>query len=262
MSTTLDYYEVLNISVDADDKQVKKAYRKLALKYHPDKNQSPEAVEKFKDISEAYEILSDPEKRRVYDTRNDVPDHHDYEYNPFSQYEFHRPEDIFAEFFNHMNGYASGGGGGGGGGFHDPFSAFMMPMHTPMMSFNASVGFNNRGFAGHGMQTTPAGFMAPQFPSMMGQQYGQHSFSSSSTSGGGGSYSKSVSTSTRSVNGVVETVTITKITDGNGTKVIEEYGNGRTKVNGIEQTPANHNKTLENKMMYKRLTKLIGKEMN
>lgn len=89
----------------------------------------------------------------------------------------------------------------------------MMPMHTPLMSFSANTGFNNRGFAGHSMQTTPVGFMAPQFPSMMGQQYGQQSFSSSSTSGGG--YSKSVSTSTRSVNGIVETVTITKITDEN-----------------------------------------------
>ncbi|MEA3305383.1 MAG: DnaJ domain-containing protein, partial [Candidatus Omnitrophota bacterium] len=64
-----DYYEVLGVSNDAGSEDIKKAYRKLAFKYHPDKNpgEEKEAEEKFKEISEAYEILSDPQKRATYD---------------------------------------------------------------------------------------------------------------------------------------------------------------------------------------------------
>ena len=63
-----DYYEVLGVSRDADDGALKKAYRALAKKYHPDTNQgNPEAEAKFKEASEAYGVLSDPEKRRQYD---------------------------------------------------------------------------------------------------------------------------------------------------------------------------------------------------
>lgn len=62
-----DYYEILEIKRDADQDEIKKAYRKQALKWHPDKNQSPEAGEKFKSIGEAYSILSDPEKKLIYD---------------------------------------------------------------------------------------------------------------------------------------------------------------------------------------------------
>jgi molecular chaperone DnaJ len=63
-----DYYEVLGTSRNADANEIKKAYRKLALQYHPDKNQGNEqAEEKFKEVSEAYEVLKDPEKRRRYD---------------------------------------------------------------------------------------------------------------------------------------------------------------------------------------------------
>ncbi|KAG0362197.1 hypothetical protein BC939DRAFT_488358 [Gamsiella multidivaricata] len=62
-----DYYAILGVSKDADDSQIKKAYRKLALKYHPDKNTAEEAKKKFHDISEAYEVLSDKDKRAIYD---------------------------------------------------------------------------------------------------------------------------------------------------------------------------------------------------
>ncbi|KAF8916274.1 X-domain of DnaJ-containing-domain-containing protein [Mucidula mucida] len=62
-----EYYDLLGVAVDADDNTLKKAYRKQAMKYHPDKNQSADAEEKFKDISKAYQILSDPNMRTVYD---------------------------------------------------------------------------------------------------------------------------------------------------------------------------------------------------
>lgn len=62
-----DYYEVLGLARDADERSVKKAYRALAMELHPDRNPSPEAEEKFKEASEAYEVLSDPQKRQVYD---------------------------------------------------------------------------------------------------------------------------------------------------------------------------------------------------
>ncbi len=64
-----DYYEILGISRDASPQEIKKAYRRLAIKYHPDRNpdNSKEAEEKFKEVSEAYKILSDPEKRQIYD---------------------------------------------------------------------------------------------------------------------------------------------------------------------------------------------------
>ena len=67
MSDKRDYYEVLGVSKDADDKELKKAFRSLARKYHPDKNDAPDADEKFKEIQEAYAVLSDSEKRRDYD---------------------------------------------------------------------------------------------------------------------------------------------------------------------------------------------------
>ena len=68
MADKRDYYEVLGISKDADDAAIKKAYRQLAKKYHPDMNPGDkEAEKKFKEASEAYAVLSDAEKRRQYD---------------------------------------------------------------------------------------------------------------------------------------------------------------------------------------------------
>ncbi len=68
MAQKRDYYEVLGVSKDTSKDAIKKAYRKLAMKYHPDRNKEPDAEEKFKEISEAYGVLSDDEKRRQYDT--------------------------------------------------------------------------------------------------------------------------------------------------------------------------------------------------
>lgn len=63
-----DYYEVLGLKRDADDREIKKAYRRLAKKYHPDTNQgNGEAEHRFKEVTEAYEVLSDPEKKKLYD---------------------------------------------------------------------------------------------------------------------------------------------------------------------------------------------------
>ncbi len=67
MTAKRDYYEVLNVAKDASKKEIKKAYRKLALKYHPDRNKAPDSEEKFKEVSEAYAVLSDDEKRVQYD---------------------------------------------------------------------------------------------------------------------------------------------------------------------------------------------------
>ncbi len=98
-----DYYEVLGVSRDADAQEIKKSYRKLALKYHPDHNEGPEAEEKFKELSEAYGVLSDPEKRSRYDRGG------------FAGLDGMSAEDIFGNI-NFGDIFGGGGGGGFGGG--------------------------------------------------------------------------------------------------------------------------------------------------
>ncbi len=98
MSKLRDCYEVLGVGKSAGQDDIKKAYRKLALKFHPDRNpDDKEAEEKFKEVGHAYEILSDPDKRAAYDR---------YGHAAFS------------------GGMPQRGGAGGGGGFHDPFDIF------------------------------------------------------------------------------------------------------------------------------------------
>lgn len=67
MPTKRDYYDILGVSRNASKEEIKKAYRKLALEWHPDRNKSPQATERFKEINEAYEVLSNPQKKQAYD---------------------------------------------------------------------------------------------------------------------------------------------------------------------------------------------------
>lgn len=68
-----DYYEILGVPKDASDRQIKKAFHKLAMRYHPDKNKSPDAEAKFREIAEAYETLSDDKRRQEYDQMRSSP---------------------------------------------------------------------------------------------------------------------------------------------------------------------------------------------
>ncbi|KAA0721031.1 DnaJ -like protein subfamily B member 9 [Triplophysa tibetana] len=68
-----DYYEILGVPKDASDRQIKKAFHKLAMRYHPDKNKSPDAEAKFREIAEAYETLSDDKQRQEYDQMRSSP---------------------------------------------------------------------------------------------------------------------------------------------------------------------------------------------
>jgi molecular chaperone DnaJ len=122
MSSKKDYYDVLNIQRSASKEEIKNSYRKLALQYHPDRNKSPGAEEKFKEISEAYAVLSDNEKRKRYDTYGHVGAEEVFRGSEanfdevFKDIGFGGFRDIFDQIF--------GGRGGVGNVGNDPFGGF------------------------------------------------------------------------------------------------------------------------------------------
>lgn len=127
-----DYYKILELSKNATDDDIKKAYRKLALKYHPDKNKSPGAEDSFKEVAEAYEVLSDKKKREIYDQygeeglKGGTP-------NSGSNftYTFHGdPRATFAQFFGNTNPFQSFFDGFGfGTDNNDPFTVITGASH-------------------------------------------------------------------------------------------------------------------------------------
>ena len=118
MAEKRDYYEVLGVSKNATQDEIKSAYRKLAKQYHPDLNKAPDAADKFKEVTEAYEVLSDEQKRQNYDrfgfaafenggsTGGAGPFGQGFSSQGFGDVDLN---DIFSSFFG-------GGGSSGGGG--------------------------------------------------------------------------------------------------------------------------------------------------
>src|SRR5260370_17333148 len=103
-----DYYEVLGVGRSTSEEEIKRAYRKLAVKFHPDKNpDDPHAEEKFKELGEAYDVLMDADKRAAYDRFGHTAFAHG---GGFGRGGFHDPFDIFREGF-----------GGAGGGIFETF---------------------------------------------------------------------------------------------------------------------------------------------
>lgn len=98
MPTLNDYYSVLGVPRNATDEQVKRAFRKLAMEYHPDRNGDPGAHDRFKEINEAYEVLSDPQKRAYYDRYGRIPGGAQ-GMGGFDTFEFGGLGDIFEAFF-------------------------------------------------------------------------------------------------------------------------------------------------------------------
>eukprot|EP01125_Pyxidicula_operculata_P006411 TRINITY_DN2223_c0_g1_i2.p1 TRINITY_DN2223_c0_g1~~TRINITY_DN2223_c0_g1_i2.p1 ORF type:complete len:351 (-),score=103.99 TRINITY_DN2223_c0_g1_i2:298-1350(-) len=126
-----DYYAVLGVGRDSDQETIRKAYRKLALKWHPDRNleNKTEAEAKFKEISEAYEVLSDTQKKGIYDQFGE-------------------------EGLKQGGGFGGGAGGpGGGAGFHDPRDIF----ESFFKMYNFGDDDDMGGFGGSGMKFNMGG---------------------------------------------------------------------------------------------------------
>ena len=153
-------YETLDVSADASAEEIKKAYRRLARKYHPDINKDAGAEEKFKEINAAYEILSDEQKRQQYDQYGD---------NMFGGQNFHdfanaqggaNLDDILRSIFGGggfggarggFGGFSGGGFGGGGfGGFSEPdldvSAKIIIPFNVAILGGKHSLSYNNESF--------------------------------------------------------------------------------------------------------------------
>ncbi|EDW91968.2 dnaJ homolog subfamily B member 6 isoform X2 [Drosophila yakuba] len=257
----VDYYKVLDVARSATDSEVKKAYRKLALKWHPDKNPDnlEEANKRFRELSEAYEVLSDEKKRRIYDEygkdglgdRGQSRSHtrHHYSTHDFDDFDimggfpfvFRPPEEVFREFFGmhspfadlfrDANGYSNGStsgssssrrhGGSGGASRHHHHHQHKLasPFGAPMLNYSMMDFF---------MPTSG-------FTSFSSMTSGNGSSGVTHISSGPSAGVKRTSTSTVFVNGKK---LMTKRVVENGKETVFSYENDVLKsktVNGVSQ---------------------------
>lgn len=124
MSDKQDYYEVLGISKTSSAEEIKKAYRKLALECHPDRNKAADAEAKFKKVNEAYEILSNPKKRETYDQFGAAAFAGGFGGQGNSGFEGFTGQGPFTYTYTSGSNPFSGFGGADFGGFSDPFDIF------------------------------------------------------------------------------------------------------------------------------------------
>ncbi|XP_017776004.1 PREDICTED: dnaJ homolog subfamily B member 6-A isoform X2 [Nicrophorus vespilloides] len=237
----VDYYRVLEVPRGASTADIKKAYRKLALKWHPDKNPEnmDEATKRFKEISEAYEVLSDEKKRRMYDQygkeglinggsprgRSRHEDDFDMDFGFFT---FRDPEDVFREFFG-----------------DSPLGGLFGELHHVHGHRDRRRNRNSHPQTALSSQLfSPFGFSLGS--SIMDEFLGSHggggfssfsTFNGSFTNGGGSNVNmKRTSTSTKFVNG--KKITTKKVFE-NGKETVMSYENDVLKsktVNGVSQS--------------------------
>ncbi|XP_043100497.1 dnaJ homolog subfamily B member 6b isoform X2 [Puntigrus tetrazona] len=234
-----DYYEILGVTKNASHDDIKKAYKKKALKWHPDKNpNNKEQAEKmFKEISEAYEVLSDENKRRQYDKygKEGLSHRGHYDEDFMGGFTFRNPDDVFREFFGGRDPFAD---------FadffaDDPFDDFFGGRRHRGVSRSRTTGSFFPGFSP--FASPFSGFNAGFTPFGPMGGGGFTSFSSSSIGGGGGGGMgnfRSVSTSTKFING--KRITTKRIVE-NGQERVEVEEDGQLKsitVNGISEDNA------------------------
>ncbi|OXA57578.1 dnaJ homolog subfamily B member 6-B isoform X2 [Folsomia candida] len=231
---TVDYYKVLEVAKTSTNADIKKAYRRLALKWHPDKNpdNQDEATRKFKEISEAYEVLSDDKRRRNYDMGGSgfapnagftgMNGHSrrsgDFDFE-FSSFKFRTPEEVFREFFR-----------------GDPFA--------DLFDHHFNRGSRSRGHHGNNRHST-GGSLQSVFDSPMGMSLGlnlggfgfgafdDEDFWGVGAGSGGGGNVKKTSTSTRFVNG--KKITTKKVTE-NGKETTTIFENDILKSKTMRDT--------------------------
>ena len=145
-------YETLEINENASADEIKKAYRKLARKYHPDVNKDPQAEDKFKEINAAYEVLSNPEKKQQYDQHGDSmfggQNFHDFARGQGSNVDL---DEILRQMFGGAGGFGRGGFSQGGfGGFSQPDldtnAQITIPFDIAVIGGKQSINLNNDSF--------------------------------------------------------------------------------------------------------------------